>query len=819
MKVGIVAPSPVPFILGGAERLFNGLTRAVNELTPHDAELIKLPTREHTLPDLMASYEAWSQLDVSHFDLVVSTKYPAWMVDHPNHVVYLQHTLRGLYDTYPADLPQSQASDVPEVAALQQALGAAVNRSALPDVFGLFGRALAALGSDHPVFALPGPLAHELVHSLDRIGMSDPGVRRHLAISATVAARPGYFPVRVEVRPVHHPSDLVGFRCETFDYFFTASRLDGPKRVHLLIEAMRHVPADVPLKIAGTGPDMARLRQAAQRDPRIELLGYVETARLLDLYAGALAVPFVPADEDLGLITLEAMMSGKPVVTALDSGGATELVADSANGFVVPPTAAAIGTALARLARDVDMARAMGAAGRLRAQAVTWERTVAAILDEGAGPARGSAEPGAPAGALAVGRVQRRTRRARRLVVVSTFPIHPRMGGGQLRCFHLYRHLASRFDVEAVCLGGPQDVQQEIELAPGYVETVVPKSAEHEAAERAIHAEAGLPVTDIVASMHIDKTPAYLEALHKASLGADAVILADPFQQPAVAMVAPDVPTVYDSFNAEIVLKRTLLPDNDMGRLLLDTVRRVEGASIRDSLVVSVCSSEDQAMLELEYGLDTDKLVYTPNGVDSEATPYTGPDDRAEAREHWLRRFSEMSGLRGLRRIAFFAGSWHLPNIDAGKHIIAMAPSLPDVVFLLVGHHGQEFTTWSLPPNVVLTGIVSEPVKQALLACSDVALNPMVRGSGTNLKIVEYFAAGVPVVSTRLGSRGLAVQPGVHLRSVELEDFADAIRAVLDDEAGAAVMAAESRRVVEEHYDWAVLGKRLRLKLESTLLR
>ena len=105
MKVAVIAPSPVPFVLGGAERLVNGLVRAINELTPHDAELLKLPSREHNLPDLMATYRAFRALDVSHFDLVISTKYPSWMIDHPHHVVYMLHPLRGLYETYPADWP------------------------------------------------------------------------------------------------------------------------------------------------------------------------------------------------------------------------------------------------------------------------------------------------------------------------------------------------------------------------------------------------------------------------------------------------------------------------------------------------------------------------------------------------------------------------------------------------------------------------------------------------------------------------------------------------------------------------------------------
>ena len=99
MKIALIAPSGVPFVVGGAEKLWWGLSGYVNRHTGHAMELIKLPSPEHDFWSIAASYERWSLLDLSHFDAVISTKYPAWMVQHPNHVVYLQHTRRGLYDT------------------------------------------------------------------------------------------------------------------------------------------------------------------------------------------------------------------------------------------------------------------------------------------------------------------------------------------------------------------------------------------------------------------------------------------------------------------------------------------------------------------------------------------------------------------------------------------------------------------------------------------------------------------------------------------------------------------------------------------------
>ncbi|HCO61624.1 MAG TPA: glycosyltransferase, partial [Porticoccaceae bacterium] len=100
MKIAVVAPGSVPYTIGGAEKLWWGLVDHINSLTSYDAELVKLSSPERTFPELMASYRRFSELDLSGFDRIISTKYPAWMVDHPDHVVYMQHKLRGLYDAY-----------------------------------------------------------------------------------------------------------------------------------------------------------------------------------------------------------------------------------------------------------------------------------------------------------------------------------------------------------------------------------------------------------------------------------------------------------------------------------------------------------------------------------------------------------------------------------------------------------------------------------------------------------------------------------------------------------------------------------------------
>ena len=144
---------------------------------------------------------------------------------------------------------------------------------------------------------------------------------------------------------------------------------------------MVHVRGSAELRIAGTGPLQGALRELAAGDPRIRFTGFLNDAELAEAYAGARAVLFAPTDEDYGYITLEAMLSAKPVVTTLDSGGPTELVQAGVTGLITPPDPAALGDAINVLLRRPWMGWRMGREGERRARQVTWDAAVTTLLD------------------------------------------------------------------------------------------------------------------------------------------------------------------------------------------------------------------------------------------------------------------------------------------------------------------------------------------------------------------------------------------------------------------------------------------------------
>jgi glycosyltransferase involved in cell wall biosynthesis len=87
---------------------------------------------------------------------------------------------------------------------------------------------------------------------------------------------------------------------------------------------------------------------------------------------------------------------------------------------------------------------------------------------------------------------------------------------------------------------------------------------------------------------------------------------------------------------------------------------------------------------------------------------------------------------------------------------------------------------------------------------------PLRIGGGSRLKILEALAAGVPVVSTRVGAEGLSLEPDRHLCVVDnIDDMAAGIVRTIREPAAAAGMAEHGRQRVVERYHWDILADKL----------
>jgi glycosyltransferase involved in cell wall biosynthesis len=117
---------------------------------------------------------------------------------------------------------------------------------------------------------------------------------------------------------------------EVGDYYLFVSRLVGYKKCDLVIESFNDLK--LPLKIIGQGPEKKNLQKMA--NDNIEFLGFLSDAEIKEYYSKARAFVFA-AEEDFGIVAVEAMASGRPVI-AFGRGGATETVVDGKTGVLFP---------------------------------------------------------------------------------------------------------------------------------------------------------------------------------------------------------------------------------------------------------------------------------------------------------------------------------------------------------------------------------------------------------------------------------------------------------------------------------------------------
>ena len=334
----------VPFTFGGAELLVQSLVEQLRA-RGHEAETVMLPFTWPNRTQLFKSCLAWRLLDLTEvdgrkIDLVIATRFPSYLVKHPNKVVWLVHQLRQAYD-----LQGTRYSDFRETP------------------------------RDRNVTAM--------LRAMDSRTLSE--ARRVFSISKNVAARlERHNGMRIEA--LYPPPRLTGrLRPGPFgDYVFTVGRLNRMKRFELLVKAMQHVKSGVRALIAGDGPerdDLAELIGKLGVEDRVELLGWVDDDRAVELYAGALAVYYAPYDEDYGYVTVEAYQAGKPVVTLADAGGVLEFVRDGESGFVCPPGAPAeVARRLDRLYEHREEARRMGEAGARSVGDIHWDAVIGRLL-------------------------------------------------------------------------------------------------------------------------------------------------------------------------------------------------------------------------------------------------------------------------------------------------------------------------------------------------------------------------------------------------------------------------------------------------------
>jgi glycosyltransferase involved in cell wall biosynthesis len=285
---------------------------------------------------------------------------------------------------------------------------------------------------------------------------------------------------------------------------------------------------------------------------------------------------------------------------------------------------------------------------------------------------------------------------------------------------------------------------------------------------------------------------------------ADALLIEHPWLSPHPC---PELfrgkPLVLNAHNIEQDLFAPMLTSKAHS-WVINRVTRTERNAFTSADLAFVCSEEDAQRATLLYQVPEHKLCVIPNGTET-----TGADPLTSADRSAARRALDLPD----RATVIFVGSAHGPNVEGARRFLDVAQQSPptDCQFLFVGR-ACEHLSGPHAPNVMMLGPVESLSK--FYAAADIAINPVIRGAGTNVKMLEYMGAGLPTITTAIGARGLALESGTHAIVAPVQDFPARIRELLDQAELRSRLGKAGRNLVLERYSWATIGERAAVALE-----
>ncbi|OYR89656.1 hypothetical protein DJ71_03860 [Halorubrum sp. E3] len=283
---------------------------------------------------------------------------------------------------------------------------------------------------------------------------------------------------------------------------------------------------------------------------------------------------------------------------------------------------------------------------------------------------------------------------------------------------------------------------------------------------------------------------------------ADVILVREPWQFETVDELTPEsTPIVYSSHNVETErfaeISRPLFD-----RRTMDRVRKLEQYAVDHADMIVTTSERDADVYRTEFGSAVPHVV-APNGTYEDAIRPHEPDTEGVVELRSRYDIAEDA------TVCLFMGSDYQPNVVAAEHVVELARELPSVEFVVMGTVGNSLSSGEVPDNVTIIGYVEDDF-EAHFDLADIALNPMTKGGGTNIKLIDYFARSLPVVSTPFGARGIEVTDGEEIVVAEIGDFSAAISELGTESALRIAIGAAARERASDRYTWEAGSNKMR---------
>lgn len=260
----------------------------------------------------------------------------------------------------------------------------------------------------------------------------------------------------------------------------------------------------------------------------------------------------------------------------------------------------------------------------------------------------------------------------------------------------------------------------------------------------------------------------------------------------------PSVKIIYHAHNVEFLLRQ-----ERNGRLVNALTRWAEKTILKKCHKSFAVSEKDRQHFLSLYGITPHVL---PNGVDCSAYRVTQAEIDAVRNKYGLTD----------EAILFMGLYAYPPNTEAVQFLLeqvmpALHAERPNVRLVVTGGGPPCSPSWLISP-----GVIPRHELDALLCACRIGVAPIFRGSGTRLKILEYMAAGLPVVTTIKGAEGLDLEGERHVLYAETpEEFQSALLRLLFDQTLSESLTAEASSLVRAKFDWKPLLREFAIAIQN----
>jgi glycosyltransferase involved in cell wall biosynthesis len=387
-----------------------------------------------------------------------------------------------------------------------------------------------------------------------------------------------------------------------------------------------------------------------------------------------------------------------------------------------------------------------------------------------------------------------------KILISDTAPLYPPLWGGPKRIWNLYSSLSrDLFDFTYIgvsCFLGAEKKYSFHKIRDNFKE-ILCAFPQHYYPWHIFETKAFRHISlDLFAYlfMHTDWHFRYILN----SLKADVIICSHPWASLSIEKKDGQF-FIYDAHNCEYSLMSQILGKHPLKQFVLKRVKKIEAAACKKSDLILACSENEKKDFINLYNVDTDKIAIIPNGA-----------LLAKEEEEIKINYRNNLSIQSDDKIIIFLGAYYKPNIDAARFIIEnIAIRLKELKFLIAGTAADNFKTKQIPSNVHLLGRIPDEQLSSLLRMCNIAINPMFSGSGVNIKMLDYMACGLPIVTTECGARGIETY-NTHPFIISSPDkFIDNIKMITLDEELHKQMSLDGKRLISQYYSWDLISQKL----------